>query len=134
MIYQGRCTCGEWNIDLEFTQPTKILSPRICDCEYCKSNPSKIISAPDLAAKFFGGSCKIRKNGDQLANFYYCTGCSQLLAVGCYINGSLLGAINCGLFPDKVKFGAPVNVQPRFLSSEEKIDRWGKLWGKIVGL
>jgi hypothetical protein len=111
-----------------------MLNPRVCDCDYCQTNPSEIISDPSLKAEFRGGSYIIRQNGDQLANFYYCDSCSRLLAAGCLIGKSLRGAINCGLFSNNVKFGQPINVQPRLLSSSEKIKRWGKLWGKLSGL
>ena len=87
-----------------------------------------------MTVVFIGDGVSTKKNGDQLANFYYCKGCSILLAVGCNINGQLRGAVNSNLLQDVNQLGKPVQIQPRLLSANEKLERWNKLWGVLSGL
>ncbi|UTW47124.1 hypothetical protein [Bacterioplanoides sp. SCSIO 12839] len=86
-----------------------------------------------MSAMFIGNEALIKKNGDQLANFYYCQHCNDLLAVGCLIDGQLRGAINTTLLQDKNQLGELVKIQPRLLSAAEKLERWGMLWGNLSG-
>ncbi|WP_444895011.1 hypothetical protein ACJJI5_19245 [Microbulbifer sp. EKSA008] len=83
---------------------------------------------------FIGDGISTRQNWDQLANFYHCKSCNQLLAVGCDINSQLRGAVNLNILNDMNEIGKPVQVKPRLLSAEEKLERWGKLWGSLSGL
>lgn len=87
-----------------------------------------------MVIDFVGGEITINQNGDQLANFYYCDSCGDLLAVGCNLNGQLRGAVNPNLLRNANQLGKPVQIQPRLLSSDEKLDRWGKLWGVLNGV
>lgn len=87
-----------------------------------------------MIINFIGGEITINQNGDELANFYYCNDCGDLLAVGCNLNGHLRGAVNPNLLRDANQLGKPIQIQPRLLSSDEKLDRWGKLWGVLNGV
>ncbi|WP_299584813.1 hypothetical protein [uncultured Microbulbifer sp.] len=83
---------------------------------------------------FIGDGILTKQNGDQLANFYHCRTCNELLAVGCTINGQLRGAVNPNLLQDVNQLGNPIQIQPRLLSAGGKIERWDKLWGVLNGL
>ena len=83
---------------------------------------------------FTGGKYTFDQNGDRQAKFFRCNYCGDLLAVGCYIDGELRGAVNSDLFDETYRFGEPVQIQPWLLSSEERLERWGKLWGFLYGL
>ncbi|MGH1543718.1 MAG: hypothetical protein ACRBHB_25185 [Arenicella sp.] len=87
-----------------------------------------------MVIDFFGGEITINQNGDQLANFYYCDYCGDLLAVGCHLNDQLRGAVNPDLLRNANQLGKPIQIQPRLLSADEKLDRWGKLWGVLNGV
>lgn len=119
---------------MDLAKPLENLNPRICDCEYCQSHPSAIISDLEMIIKFTGGTPNILNNGDKLANFYYCFQCGDFLAVGCKLNGILRGAVNHALFGGAALFGKPVQIQPRLLRPSEKLDRWAKLWGVLDGV
>ncbi len=134
MPHKGICSCNHWKVEVRLAGPLTNLNPRICDCDYCQANPSQIISDPDMSAVFTGNDVLIKKNGDQLANLYYCEHCNDLLAVGCLIDSQLRGAINSTLLQDKSQLGEPVKIQPRLLSAVEKLERWGRLWGNLSGL
>ncbi|MBD3671006.1 MAG: hypothetical protein HUJ29_09560 [Gammaproteobacteria bacterium] len=83
---------------------------------------------------FSGGNYTYDQNGDRQAKFYRCSDCGDLLAVGCYIDGDLRGAVSVALFGETYHFGEPVNIQPWRLSSKDKLERWGKLWGMLYGI
>lgn len=74
---------------------------------------------------------KIENNGDALASFYRCPGCSSLTVVACEISGELRGAVNADILDCAGSLGGIVNVSPKRLNAEEKLDRWGNLWGTI---
>jgi hypothetical protein len=131
MIYKGSCNCHRWQVEVEATKPLGDFNPRSCDCDYCKNSPSEIISDPNMRVDLMGGEIAINKNGDQLANFYYCDSCGDLLAVGCDFNNQLRGAVNANLLHDSGQLGQVIAIQPRLLSIDEKLDRWGTLWGQV---
>jgi hypothetical protein len=134
MLYKGSCNCNRWQVEVNVTKPLGDFNPRICDCNYCQNNPSVIISDPNMVVDFVGGDITINQNGDQLANFYYCHNCGDLLAVGCNLNGQLRGAVNPNLLRNANQLGKPIQIQPRLLSSDEKLDRWDKIWGVLNGI
>lgn len=134
MNSESTCSCGQWQAKITVTKPLKELNPRICDCDYCQSHPSSVVSDPNMVIDLIGGTTQIRKNGDRLANFYHCDCCGDFLAVGCHINGVLHGAVNSNLFSDTSQLGESVNIQPRLLSANEKIERWAGLWGTLNGV
>lgn len=134
MHYKGSCSCKQWQVEIEVTRPLEEFVSRVCDCNYCQDNPSEIISDPNMKIEFLGGEVSIIQNGDQLANFYYCSCCNDFLAVGCDINGQQRGALNSNLLHSSRMLGNPILIQPRLLSSNEKLERWGKLWGILKGI
>ena len=87
-----------------------------------------------MTIEFVGGETSIIQNGDQLANFYCCDYCGNFLAVGSNLNGQLRGAVNSNLLHSSSQLGKPIKIQPCLLSSDEKLDRWSKLWGVLHGI
>ena len=132
--YTGSCSCNRWKLEIEVTKSLEEFNPRVCDCNYCQNNPSSIISDPNMKIEFVGGEKSTIQNGDQLANFYYCDCCGDFLAVGCHLNGQLRGAVNSNLLHSSNQLSKPIKIQPRFLSSDEKLDRWDELWGVLKGV
>ncbi|MCG8383119.1 MAG: hypothetical protein MJA28_13060 [Gammaproteobacteria bacterium] len=134
MKMTGVCTCKNWTVAMDFPGQLKDLTPRICDCDYCKKYPSVIISHPNSTVLFEGGKAEIRSNGDQLARFSSCSVCKRFLAVTSVINGQVRGAVNAELFGDVNMYGAPKQIQPYLLSADQKIERWAQLWGIVAGV
>jgi len=81
-----------------------------------------------------GGKFTFDQNGDRLAKFYRCKSCGYLLAVGCFIEDVSRGAVSASLFDESYRFGEPIQIQPWLLSSKERLERWGKLWGFLDGI
>ena len=134
MHYKGSCSCNRWQVEIDVARSLDEFNPRVCDCNYCQKNPSEIISDPNMKIELLGGETSIIQNGDQLANFYYCDSCDDLLAVGRDFNSQMRGAVNANLLRDFGQLGAAIEVQPRLLSADEKLDRWGRLWGVLNGV
>lgn len=134
MNYLGSCKCKKWKISVSIAEPLGNLNPRVCDCDYCKLHPSAVISDPRMTIELLSdsGSLIVNKNGDALASFYHCKDCGDLLAVGCQIDGHCRGAVNALLLDQKNILGEPVSIQPRLLSSAEKLSRWVKIWGRLT--
>ena len=134
MRYKGSCRCNRWQVEIDVTKSLEAFNPRICDCDYCQKNSSEIISDPNMSIEFVGEGVSVIQNGDQLANFYYCKECGDFLAVGTYLHGQHRGAVNSKLLHSSHQLGKPTLVQPRLLSPEQKLDRWGKVWGVLNGV
>jgi hypothetical protein len=134
MLYKGYCSCQQWQVEISVEKPLASFNPRICDCSYCQDNPAAIISDPAMMIAFLGQGLTINKNGDQLADFYYCNYCGDLLVVACNLNGQLRGAVNANLLLEANQLGKPHVIQPRLLSAKEKRERWGSLWGVLSGV
>lgn len=133
MHYLGSCKCKQWALIVSTEEPLGNLSPRVCDCDYCQSHPSAIISAPAMIIELMGehDNLTTHKNGDELATFYRCKSCGEQLAVGREFDGELRGAVNAWLLDQKNSLGPSVAIQPRLLSADDKVKRWGTLWGKL---
>ena len=133
-LLNGSCSCGQWQVNVRVDKSIDDLNPRVCDCNYCRTHPSAVISDPSMIIDFTGGRSTFDQNGDRQANFFRCNYCGDLLAVGCHIDGELRGAVSADLFDDSYSFGEPVQIQPWLLSSKERLERWGKLWGFLYGI
>lgn len=133
MISAGSCRCGAVRVTVVADEESRLIQPRICDCDYCKRNPSSVISHPSMVIEIMSRlkDLKIESNGDALASFYRCPGCNSLIVVACEISGKLRGAVNADILDCVDILGEIVNVSPKRLSAEEKIDRWDNLWGTI---
>ena len=129
----GGCRCTTWSLRVTLPQPSQALRPRVCDCDYCQAHPAGLLSAPDMAIELQGDRARlsIEQQGAQLASFYLCARCGDLLAVGCQLDGALRGACNGRLLRDWDAFGEPVPISPSSLSPNEKATRWAQLWGPL---
>jgi hypothetical protein len=134
MDLRGSCKCKKWSLMLSTAVPPGELRPRKCDCEYCASHPSTLISERSIVVELIGDrdNQTISQNGDRLASFHYCKTCRDLLAVDCEIEGRLRGAVNSDLLGLETLLGPTLAIQPRFLGASEKLERWSSLWGTLV--
>ncbi len=129
----GTCQCGSCAVTAEGSVALGALEPRICDCAYCQQHPSALISHPQMSVVLVVEAALVAesKNGSGQATFYECSRCGQLLAVGAQVGGTARGAVNAHLFGDLSRFAAPVPIQPRLLSADQKAARWSTIWGAL---
>jgi len=134
MNLRGSCKCKKWSLVVSTAVPPGELRPRKCDCEYCGSHPSALISERTMFVELVGdrNNQTISQNGDRLATFHYCKTCRDLLAVDCEIEGRLRGAVNSDLLGLETMLGPTLAIQPRFLCASEKLERWNSVWGTLV--
>lgn len=127
------CKCGNIAVAVVAEEAPGNIHPRICDCDYCKTYPSRLISHPTMEIHLSRplSNLTVDKNGDGLAGFYRCSKCNSLIVVGCLLNRSLRGAVNAQILDCDSRFGDSVDISPKSLKPEEKLERWAKLWGTI---
>ena len=127
----GQCRCGDIKIQVTAAIESRELQPRVCDCDYCQQHPAAIISHPSMVMTLLSPLVQLHmdKNGDQLAGFYRCPNCRELIFVGCSIEGVLRGAVNVNLL--QAQFGEAIAISPKKLTPEQKLERWRGLWGPI---
>lgn len=133
----GSCDCG--GLSLAFTTGIEpgLLTPRACDCSFCRKHGAAYIS--DAAGKLIvrenrAGMLHGYRQGSKSAKFLLCGQCGVLLAVT-YADGSCLyGAVNAGCLDEAVALGAPETASPQRLSAVDKVSRWVALWVPSVVL
>ncbi len=132
----GNCRCNAVTVRVSADIQTGELQPRRCDCDYCRSKPSGLISHPSMQVSVGVplSALKAEKNGDRLATFFRCKTCDDLIAVGGEIDGEWRGAVNADLLACRAEFGDDVAISPKTLSPSEKQARWKMLWGRITDL
>ncbi len=54
MNYFSVCNCGKWRIKLLVSILTMDLIPRVCDCGFCQSHPSAMISDTEMTVNLSG--------------------------------------------------------------------------------
>jgi len=123
----GDCSCGKVTLEVTLTSEPKSVSPRACDCHFCRENDAAYISDPN-------GMVIIRTNtlsnlnffqqGNEIADFIFCSECKQLLGV----RWNQYGSVNARVLYNLTTFGKEISVSPQQLSSGEKVERWQKLW------
>ncbi len=133
MECSGVCKCGEIEIEVLTQEDSLNIRPRVCDCDYCKKNPSQLVSHPDMKIHVQHPLQKlnVEKNGDGLASFFRCSKCHELIFVGCVLNGALRGAVNASILDCDGGFGDILHISPKSLGPDEKMERWDKLWGTV---
>lgn len=130
----GSCECKQVKVVVSVDERANNLHPRVCDCDYCNLYPAPVISHPTMKIEVFASlaNLKIDKNGDELARFYRCPNCNNLIIVGCEIDEQLRGAVNAGLLTKVAHFGGRIKISPKKLTAQEKLERWRTLWGKVI--
>jgi len=134
MKHTGKCNCGNCEVVVETPLELGRLAPRICDCDFCQTYSSAMVSdiELDITLLIKKAGLNISTNGSGQASFYHCRCCDQLLAVGATISGDSRGAVNADLFKNRNQFAPPAAIQPKFLSPLERVERWTKIWGSLV--
>ena len=134
MLYEGRCSCSLCSLVFKTEKTLSVYQPRVCDCAYCAKNPSKLISELGTAIEVSTMDSEdlvCKRNGDFLADFYHCKNCDDLMVIGKKIEGVLRGALNAALLDDCSELGKIATVQPRLLSSVNKLERWKRVWSRL---
>ncbi len=129
MSIQGRCQCG--NIKTEWNCFDYSMSPRACQCSYCRSKQAAYVSKPGslfkLVIKDKKHHLKI-KQGSETATFHECSYCNSLIAVTVEIDNTLYGILNAEHLNNKIEFSAAVETDFDGQSADQKQQRWQHNW------
>jgi hypothetical protein len=130
----GECHCGQLRVALDITRPSSEISPRVCDCRFCRKHGAAWVSDPlgmlRINASEERDMLRYRQ-GSETADMLLCAHCGVLVAVVFEYEGTLFGAINAGCINDAA-FAASASVSPQSLSQAEKIERWRAVWARAI--
>jgi len=132
----GSCHCGQLSIAFSTTLDTAGLTPRACDCSFCRKHGAAYISDPagKLSIHARGGALRHYQQGSNNADFLVCGSCGVLVAVVFEHLSRLYGAANAGCLDGRIPLADAVPSSPQMLSADDKISRWIRLWVPDVEL
>lgn len=128
---RGGCHCGRIRIAFTTAQEPRGISPRVCDCSFCRKHGAAWISDPAGRLAIVAtppDALHAYRQGSETARLLLCRHCGVLVAAAYAEGGRVWAAVNAtGLEPDAV-LGAAVPASPQQLTPEQKADRWRRLW------
>lgn len=133
---KGGCHCGNIKIEVALVRAPKEYIPRACDCEFCRKHGASYISDPDgsLVMRVRDDQLKIYRQGSGTAEMLICANCGVLVGGAYRSEGHVFAAINTKTIDGDTRFGEGQPVSPKVLSSEEKVERWRRLWFSNVSI
>ncbi|MCC7167382.1 MAG: hypothetical protein IT565_07410 [Rhodospirillales bacterium] len=128
---RGGCHCGNITVAFETAIHPEKLSPRACDCSFCRKHGATYVSDPEGSlAIAVGDSAQLAeyRQGSQSARFLICRACGVMVAVLFEAEEGLYGAVNATCLESNVPLATPQTVSPQKLGPEDKTRRWKKVW------
>jgi hypothetical protein len=96
--YDGGCHCGALRFSFETDRP---LSPRACQCGFCRRHNARAVSDPDGAATLVLGPETIRyRFGLGVTDFLICGRCGVYIGALARIDGADLMTLNLDAFDE----------------------------------
>ncbi|MBI4968810.1 MAG: aldehyde-activating protein [Rhodospirillales bacterium] len=128
---RGGCHCGNITVAFETAIRPQELSPRACDCSFCRKHGAAYVSDPEGGlAITVGDRAQLNeyRQGSQSARFLICRACGVMVAVLFEAEDGLYGAVNATCLENAVALATPQTVSPQKLGAEDKTRRWKKIW------
>lgn len=125
----GGCHCGRIALEMTLSKPASQLTPRACDCSFCRKHGAAWLSdaAGSLRVRFRGEPLVYRQGSAQ-AEFIACAHCAVLVMVRYEHDKRVHAAVNVRALEDAGSFPADQPASPQKLSSGDKRERWMQLW------
>jgi hypothetical protein len=132
-MHNGQCSCGAIQFHLELPASLNQYHPRACDCDFCVANNIQYLSDPK-GTLFLSPSAlqNFQRQGSGQAAFITCQNCKNIVAAISHFDDKIKGAVNAQLLAQKAELAEPQTVSPKYLSAEEKRERWLTLWLNVV--
>lgn len=131
--FEGNCSCGDVSFSLALPQSLDACAQRACDCDFCAARKIVYLSDPngvlELRSKL---PLKTLVQGSEQARFLLCGSCNSVVAVIHSFRSGLKGAVNATLIKDRKQLQKVVIISPKLLSPTEKIERWSRVWLKVI--
>ena len=131
IVLHGSCHCGCIEVDFSTFQVPATISPRVCDCSFCRKHGAAYISDPAGKLRLTianPGAVRTYRQGSEVARFQLCGECGVLLAVTFKHGGRVYGAVNATCLDGSAILGVAVSATPQLLSSAAKVARWLQAW------
>ena len=98
MIHAGQCHCGATSFSFE-TQ--RELSPRACQCSFCRRHNARSVSDPEGSATLTLGPESVRyRFGTGTTHFVICGRCGIYVGAVTEIDGAVYATLNLNAFDD----------------------------------
>jgi len=131
MEMTGQCYCGDCQLRFRTGSPPETLTPRRCDCRFCKMQALVYLSDPAgaLSISHSRKAALLRyRQGTDRATFHLCGRCGVVLCVTYEAADRLYSAANARCLDAFATLPAATVVSPRRLDGDEKVERWRSLW------
>ena len=133
MNYSTTCECGNIKINAIFSLPIEEYQASACDCDFCVPRQLAYLSDVNGSISFSPTSdMKQLKQGSEQATFWQCNMCEQVVAVTNTTNGATIGALSKAVFDRTYVLKPSIAASPKELSADEKVERWSRVWAKVV--
>ena len=135
-IIEGRCHCGNVHLELHTDRDEHELTPRTCQCSYCRSHGASWISDPGAEVRLrFDDREQVTfyRFGHKTSDFVVCRNCGVPTIAICELEGRLLAVVNTTAMTDR-KFTAPP-AKPDFDQEtvDSRLERRGRNWiGNVI--
>lgn len=94
----GGCHCGAVRFIFETATP---LSPRACQCRFCRRHGTRMVSDPEGAAELsLGAQARRYRFSTGSTDFLFCGECGVYVGAVAEIDGALLATLNLNAFDD----------------------------------
>lgn len=136
-ILHGSCDCGGLSLEFVTALEPGSLTPRACDCSFCRKHGAAYVSDPAgslTVRENRGGALHGHRQGSKSAEFVLCSECGVLLAATYAGASRVYGAVNARCLDSRDELGVPQSASPQHLSVAEKVARWTALWVPDVAL
>ena len=126
----GSCHCGKLRVDFSTGLNLENVTPRACDCAFCRKHGAAYVSDPAGRLSVSSSQSAVHKyrQGSNAADFLICAYCGVLVAVTYEHNFRIYGAVNTGCLDGHNRLGSSSPASPQALNQDEKISRWLQLW------
>lgn len=97
-VLTGQCHCGALRLRFETERP---LSPRACQCSFCRKQNARMVSDPEGSAELRLGSDANRyRFGTGTTDFISCSRCGTYVGAVAAIDGRTYATLNLNVFDD----------------------------------
>jgi hypothetical protein len=114
MLHAGHCHCGA--ICFEF-ETSKLLTPRACQCGFCRKHNARTVSDPEGTAELTLGESVARyRFGTGTTDFLICARCGVYVGATAELDGRLYATLNLNAFDDP---RLDLDAAPAFYDGED---------------
>jgi hypothetical protein len=124
--YEGGCHCGAVRITFATDRP---LSPRACQCGFCRRHDARMVSDPEGSARLaLGPEARRYRFGTRTTDYLFCGRCGIYVGAVAEIDGALYATLNLNAFEDARRdlIAAPVSYEGE--TAAGKAERRRRKW------